>query len=89
MTAKERMRRNLNPRPPAAFAMFHWPHDYAEQGGGTMDFFDSLHPADQQYCNDACHHIINAALNYGLLLKSGEERTTKPHARLKQRGKNR
>lgn len=84
-TAKKRMQRNLNPRPPAVFAMYHWSADYAAQGGGTMDFFDSLHPADQKYCNDAVTAIVHACVAYGFRLVEAREPMPKTVPRLKKR----
>jgi hypothetical protein len=77
--------RNLNPRPNAVFAMYHWPHDYAEQRGGVMDFFDTLHPADQEFCNRAVSAIIGAGIAWGVRVKEGKEIQRKPAPRLKKR----
>lgn len=83
----KRDRDNLNPRPPAVFAMYHWSADYAEQGGGVTDFFNALHPADQKFCHDAVTHILNAALAYGVNLKTGKEPQQKLVPRLKRKRK--
>lgn len=83
----ERDRRNLNPRPTAVFAKYHWSADYGAQTGGAMDFYDSLHPHDQNYCNEAVTAIINAGLQWGVDLRAGRETARKPSPRLKQRRK--
>jgi hypothetical protein len=81
------MDRNLNPRPNAMFAMYHWPEDYAAQRGGVMDFFDALHPADQKYCNDAVSAIVGTAIAWGVSVKEGEETSRKPAPRIVKRRK--
>lgn len=37
-----RTQRNLNPHKAARLAMLVWHDEYAAQGGGSMDFYDSL-----------------------------------------------
>lgn len=74
----------MNPRPTAVFAMFYWGADYAAQRGGVMDFYDALHPADQQFCTDAVTAIINAGLVWGVLVREGEVASMKSQPRLKR-----
>lgn len=81
--------RNLNPRPTAVFAMFHWPNDYAAQRGGVTDFFDELHPADQAYCNDAVTAIVNAASAWGERFRAGRETGRKSSQPVPRRSKKR
>lgn len=52
--------RNQHPTPAAVFAMFHWHDRYAEQSGGSMDFFDSLTPRERQFCADAVARMVEA-----------------------------
>ena len=37
-----RAKRNLNPHRSAVAAMWLWGKEYSKQGGGSMDFWDSL-----------------------------------------------
>ena len=52
-------KRNLNPTPEAVFAMYHWSKDYAKQGGGSMDFYDSLNVEEKRFCKSAVKAITN------------------------------
>ena len=60
MTESERSQRNLNAHPAATFARFHWHDRYAEQRGGTMDFWDSLTQQEKRFCCEASEAIIAA-----------------------------
>jgi len=42
--------RNLNPTKEARVAMIIWCDEYSKQGGGSMDFWDSLSPERQKRC---------------------------------------
>lgn len=53
--------RNLNPTPQALVAMWIWGSEYAAQGGGSMDFYDSLSLARQRQC-DECVEKMKVAL---------------------------
>ena len=52
-----RTQRNLNPTPEAIFAMYHWHKEYANQGGGSMDFYDNLSETEKEYCKRAVKAI--------------------------------
>lgn len=43
--------RNLNPTPAAKVAMIIWGKEYAEFGGGSMDFWDGLSRDQKNRCN--------------------------------------
>lgn len=43
-------KRNLNPTPAAKVAMIIWGKEYSEQGGGSMDFWDSLSNDKKKRC---------------------------------------
>ncbi len=60
MTIAERTARNLNAHAAATFAMWHWHDRYAAQGGGVMDFWDSLTRREKVYCCDAVDAISEA-----------------------------
>ena len=47
---RERARRNLNPHKSAVAAMWLYGHQYSQQGGGSMDFWKSLPPSQQDVC---------------------------------------
>lgn len=57
---RERMRRNLNPHQPARCAMYLFPKRYALQGGGSMDFWDSLSEDEQKYCRSIVDSILDS-----------------------------
>lgn len=48
--ANRRERRNLNPHKAAVAAMWLWGETYANQSGGSMDFWDGLSPGAQELC---------------------------------------
>ena len=50
MTDEERNQRNLNPHQAARVAMIMYGPEYAEQGGGSMDFWDKLDLQRQTIC---------------------------------------
>ena len=58
----KKLDRNLNPTAEAIFAMFHWHKDYAERGGGSMDFYDQLTLRDKDFCSRAAFKIGQAVL---------------------------
>lgn len=60
MNDKERMRRNLNPHKPARAAMYMWGKRYSQQGGGSMDFWDSLSAREKRLCRDLVRDIEKA-----------------------------
>lgn len=47
-------RQNLNPHRPALAAMYVWSFRYAQQRGGSMDFWESL-PAHEK---DLCRRLV-------------------------------
>jgi len=49
--------RNLRPTKETIFAIYHWHQEYAEFGGGSMDFWDSLLPSEKEYCRRAVKAI--------------------------------
>ena len=49
--------RNLNPHKAARAAMFLFANRYAGQGGGSMDFWDSLNKSDQGFCRRCVEEI--------------------------------
>ena len=51
--------RNLNPTAEALYAMALWNEEYAAQGGGCMDFFDNLRPAQKKQCEEDVSRIKN------------------------------
>lgn len=66
MNERERAQRNQNPHAEARLAMAMWSHEYAyEQRGGSMDFWDNLHPARQRLCVDVVDGIMEAAKKNG------------------------
>ncbi len=56
--------RNLNPHKPARAAMWLWSEKYAKQGGGSMDFWDSLSEVEKDMCRRMVSDI-EAARNEG------------------------
>ena len=42
--------RNLNPTPEARVAMIIWGHEYSQQAGGSMDFWDKLGHTQKRKC---------------------------------------
>jgi hypothetical protein len=63
---KQRAQRNLHPHAEARLAMALWSHEYAhEQTGGSMDFWDSRTPYQQQLCRDIVSAILEAAEKNG------------------------
>lgn len=57
---KDRAQRNLNPHKPAVAAMWLWGKRYSGQGGGSMDFWDSLTPSEKRLCRDMVKRINEA-----------------------------
>ena len=62
---KERDRRNVNPHKPARFAMAYWGHLYAEQSGGSMDFWATLTPSKKKFCREVIAAIEKARPEFG------------------------
>jgi hypothetical protein len=57
---KPRDYRNLHPTPAAIVAMAIFGEEYAAQNGGSMDFWDTLHPAKKRRCEDTARRVIEA-----------------------------
>ena len=53
-------KRNLNPHKAAVAAMYIWGASYARQGGGSMDFWDSLREIDKDTCRRLVQDIGKA-----------------------------
>lgn len=60
MTEKERVQRNLNPHKPAVIAMWLWGHEYSQQGGGSMDFWDKLSESRKRICRECLDRLQKA-----------------------------
>lgn len=60
LTESARARRNQNPHAPARAAMWLFPGRYARQGGGSMDFWDSLDRGEKRLARDCAEEIGNA-----------------------------
>lgn len=58
-------KRNLNPIPAARVARIIWGHRYSLQGGGTMDFWDSLSPHDRRRCELVVKELREKVFNDG------------------------
>lgn len=54
---KDRDRRNLNPHKAARVAMAIYGQQYAKQGGGSMDFWDSLTEGEKRTCREILKQI--------------------------------
>ncbi len=52
--------RNLNPHKSAKAAMWLFGQRYAAQGGGSMDFWDSLSESDKNLCRNLVADIAAA-----------------------------
>lgn len=65
MTMKKRDRRNLNPTAPAIVAMYKWTDRYAEQNGGTMDFWDTLSEREHKFCIECAEKVQGATMTEG------------------------
>lgn len=57
ITTQERTKRNLDAHQAATFARLYWGKRYSEQGGGTMDFWDSLNRSEKAFCREAVADI--------------------------------
>jgi hypothetical protein len=57
-------KRNLNPTAEAIIAMCIWSNEYAAQGGGSADFYESLSPAQKQQCTRIVDQILQAPRSY-------------------------
>jgi hypothetical protein len=60
VTEKERAQRNLNPHKPALVGMWLWSHEYSQQGGGSMDFWDKLSEDRKISCRDCVERLEKA-----------------------------
>lgn len=60
MTEQERSRRNLSPTKEAMAAMWLYGSDYSQQGGGSMDFWDSLDIPRKRLCKKLVDDILAA-----------------------------
>lgn len=56
----DRAKRNLNPHKWAVAAMWIFGKEYSEQGGGSMDFWDSLPASKQRLAKDLVNAINRA-----------------------------
>lgn len=54
MTERERTQRNINPHREARLAMLVWGADYANQRGGSMDFYDRLSDSKKRNLREWC-----------------------------------
>lgn len=52
--------RNLNPTAEAVVAMYIYGHEYSQQGGGSMDFWDSLPESKKRVCRELLVKIDTA-----------------------------
>lgn len=52
--------RNLDPSAEAIAAMYLYGNEYASQGGGSMDFWDVLHPSKKRICTELVNKIKSA-----------------------------
>lgn len=52
--------RNLNPHAEAVAAMWLFGTEYAAQGGGSMDFWDSLSETRKRLCYDLVDDVLAA-----------------------------
>ena len=57
---RERNRRNLNPHKAAVIAMSMWGAEYSRQGGGSMDFWDSLSDSRKRICREVLERVEKA-----------------------------
>lgn len=57
---REAMQRNLNPHAEARAAMYLWGDEYAQQGGGSMDFWDRLSESRKRLCRDLVDEILKS-----------------------------
>jgi hypothetical protein len=51
--------KNLHPTPAAVVAMCLYGKEYSEQKGGSMDFYDSLHPHEKARCQTIVDVVTN------------------------------
>lgn len=54
---KNRDRENINPTAEAVAAMSLWGDRYSKQNGGSMDFWHSLAPFEQERCRNLVKRI--------------------------------
>lgn len=60
MSSEARHIRNQNPHKAAVAAMFLYGSEYSRQGGGSMDFWDSLSDSRKNLCREMVSKIENA-----------------------------
>ena len=60
MTTDKNNARNLSPHAEARIAMVVWSSEYADQNGGSMDFWDNLSLSRKRLCRDVVDGIIHA-----------------------------
>lgn len=53
-----RAHRNLHPHKAARYAMHFYSDRYAKQGGGSMDFWDSLTERERQECRERVADLL-------------------------------
>ncbi len=63
MDETQRARRNLNPSKEAIAGRWLYHKRYAEQRGGTMDFYDSLTASEKKNCKQMVKDIEKATWN--------------------------
>lgn len=61
---KLRNQRNLRPHKPAVIAMSMWGAEYSRQGGGSMDFWESLSESRKRICREVLSRINAAPEEY-------------------------
>lgn len=64
LTEKARAARNLRPHKPAVIAMAMWGHEYSQQRGGSMDFWETLSESRKRICRDVLERIAKAPEEY-------------------------
>jgi hypothetical protein len=60
VTPSKQGKRNLNPHKPARIAMILYGRSYASQGGGSMDFWDSIPDTAKEFCRQCVAEIEQA-----------------------------
>lgn len=53
-------KRNINPHKAALIALCIWGYEYAQQGGGSMDFWDKLSESRKRQCRDVVKKLSAA-----------------------------
>ena len=60
LEAGRKMHRNLRPHKAAVVAMYLYGSQYSAQGGGSMDFWDSLPPSQKRVCYEMLERLKSA-----------------------------